>query len=151
MTCTLRGATPCAALLLLLLLPGCAGETKPGYRQDLDVSQHLPQSAGAAWVAQPPGRTQVTVGPDAVPVAVEWIPAHKGPHRGISRISVVFPAHRESETFHATVERPVNRGTTDAVLESLTLHVQWTRNTMLRSQLATVSVQLMGDGTSAHL
>lgn len=93
----------------------------------------------------------MNVGPDSTPVAVELVTAHSKAHRGIARISVIFPEHRESDTFSATVSNtPANMGTTDAVMESLTLQIRWERSGA-SSQMGTTTVHLKGDGTTTVL
>jgi hypothetical protein len=145
-----RKAAFSAALPIVLLLQACNGK-EPGFRQDIDVSQHLASVPGI-WQDQPVKRTQVKLGADSAAVTVEWTPAHNGAHRGISRISVLFPEHRKGDTYQAAVPgTPANMGTREAILESLTLQVQWARDAATQDQAATALVHLKGDGTSSIL
>lgn len=141
-----------AALPLVVLLQACPGnETVPGFRQDFDVRRHLPQDKGP-WTDQAPRQTQVKVGPDSMPITVELVTAHAGAHRGISRISVIFPEHPESDTFNAGVsDTPANMGTTEAIMESLTLQIRWARDGATSDQMGTTTVHLKGDGTTTVL
>ncbi|HEX2209746.1 MAG TPA: hypothetical protein VHG93_18845 [Longimicrobium sp.] len=140
-----------AALPLFVLLQACPGKTVPGSRQDFDVSRHLPPEKGP-WIDQAPRRAQVKVGPDSTPVTVELVTAHSGAHRGISRIGVIFPEHRESDTFSAAVsDTPANMGTTEVIMESLTLQIRWARDGAASDQMGTTTVHLKGDGTTTVL
>lgn len=140
------------ALPLVVLLQACLGDkTVPGSRQDFDVSRHLPPEQGP-WANQSPRQTQVKVGPDSTQVTVELVTAHSGAHRGIATVSVIFPEHRESDTFSAAVsDTPANMGTTDAIMESLTLQIRWARDGATSDQMGTTTVHLKGDGTTTVL
>ncbi|HEX2205071.1 MAG TPA: hypothetical protein VHG91_17300 [Longimicrobium sp.] len=140
---TLRALT-ISALLPVLLLPGCGG-WKPAFEQDVAVRQYLPAPADTTWRDQAPVRTPLKVGPDSLPVTVEWTPTRREAHRAISRISVAFPEHRSSDSLSAKIQGgPINHGTRDAILEGLTLLVQWNRG----DDLSTSIVHLTSDGTA---
>lgn len=139
-----------------LLLVGCGGEdtprvqagtAKPAFQQDVPVRQLLPAPADSTWKEQAPVRTPIKVGPDSLPVMVEWTPAHRESHRAISRINVAFPEHANSDSLSAQLSGgPINHGTRAAILEGLTLEVRWTSQTSRAAQLATTVVHLSGDG-----
>ena len=147
---TVRKLAVCAVVPFTLLLQAC-GKTEPGFSKSIDVSQHLTR-LGSDWQQQPERQARVVVGTDSIPVTVRWIPAVSDGHRGISRITVDFPEHRAGDRLDAMVlGGPINMGTTAAILEALTLNVEWQRNGASRAQLATAQVVLKGDGSSTLL
>jgi hypothetical protein len=153
MTNTFRTIAQCAALPLLVLLAACPGgdteavpsstSLRPSFQQDIPVRQLLPAPADSTWKDQKSVPTPIKVGPDSLPVMVMWTPTHRDNHRAISRIDVAFPEHPDSDSLSASLSGgSTNHGTTDAILQGLTLLVRWHRD----GQFSNTIVHLTGDG-----
>jgi hypothetical protein len=140
-----RGIASRATLSLLLLLAACGSDPKPRFSQEVAVSQYLPSPTQTPWQDQTPVNTPVKVGPDSLPVVVNWTTAKRDADRAVSRVSVDFPEHPASDSLSAAIfGPPINHGSRDAILQGLTLHVVHHRD---GGAVPTI-VHLTGDGTA---
>jgi hypothetical protein len=143
-----------AVLPFLMLLQACpksgheeASNLVPGSRQELDLSTYIREDT-SALTERNTHEIRVPVGPDSTSVTLQWATGHRDGRRIPYRISVVIPAHPESDAYRAQVAGVTMQGYRPAAIGVVSVSIEQKRSASTVARDAVVIVDLQGDGQS---
>jgi len=142
-----------AVMAAVVCVMGCAGKSTPvgPLGPVLDLRPLLPEAVRAkapADAAAVEHRAEVTAGEPAAKVAVTWRTFTDGPSSYIVSMGFEVVAAAEGVALEAgRFGEPVNRGTAEAVMQSVLWQIVWNNPGAASTRGGTVTGDILADGT----
>jgi hypothetical protein len=142
-----------AIVVLLALLAGCGSKTTPvgSLGDTVDLRHHLPVDARSLAPSDDEAiqhQTEVQVGEPPARVLIRWRTFNDLQHAYLLSVSFEVTESAPGVELGAGISgEPINRGTTEAVIETIPVLITWYRRAFLRTTGGSLSGEISADGT----
>ena len=137
--------------LVLFLLSGCGSKTTPvGTLDTIDLRHYLPADVASRAPSDSEAQqhqTEVRVGEPSARVLIRWCSFNDSQNAYLLSASFEVVESAPGVELSASVGRPLNFGTTDAVIEATSVSITWYRKSIFVTRGGTLSGDIFADGT----